>query len=117
MMWNSVVSMPGAKYACFEVKNFYLGTPMDRYEYTKMPISLIPEHIMQQYDVRTNGNHGYIYMEIWRGIWGLPQAGILANKLLKKRLKLHSYYEVADTPGLFKHESWPIQFTLVVDDF
>ncbi|KAL7460263.1 hypothetical protein ACHAXS_000725 [Conticribra weissflogii] len=52
-----------------------------------------------------------------RGINGLPQSGISANKLLKKRLKPHGYYEVPDTPGLFKHESRPIQFTLVVDDF
>ncbi|KAL7462119.1 hypothetical protein ACHAXS_005382 [Conticribra weissflogii] len=44
MMWNSVVSTPGAKYACFDVKNFYLGTPMDWYKYMKMPIALIPEH-------------------------------------------------------------------------
>ena len=56
-------------------------------------------------------------MQIERGMYGLPQAGILANKLLRKRLAPHGYYELPHTPGLWKHVSLPIQFSLVVDDF
>ena len=56
-------------------------------------------------------------MEIVCRMYGLPQAGILAKQLLCKRLKPHGYYEVEHTPILWKHESLPIQFTLVVDDF
>ena len=52
-----------------------------------------------------------------RAVWGLPQAGILANKLLRKRLLPHGYYECANTPGLWKHVTRPISFTLVVDNF
>jgi hypothetical protein len=48
---------------------------------------------------------------------GSPQAGILANKLLRKQLAPHGYYECKQTPGLWKHALWPISFTLVVDDF
>ncbi len=29
ILWNSVLSTPGAKYCCADVKNFYLETPMD----------------------------------------------------------------------------------------
>ena len=50
-------------------------------------------------------------------MYGLLQAGILANKLLRKRQKPHGYYKVKHTPGLWKHVSRPTQFTLVVDDF
>jgi hypothetical protein len=50
-------------------------------------------------------------------VWGLPQAGILANKLLKKRLVPHGYYKCKQTPGLWKHTTRPISFTLVVNDF
>ena len=50
-------------------------------------------------------------------MYGLSQAGILANRLLKKRLTVHDYYEVAHTPGLFTHKTRPIWFTLTVDDF
>ena len=48
---------------------------------------------------------------------GLPQAGILANKLLKTCLAKHGYQELKHTPGLFKHDTRPIWFTLVVNNF
>ena len=60
---------------------------------------------------------GYVLMEIQKGMYGLPQAGIIANKLLKKHLPKKGYYELPHTPGLWKHVSCPVMFTLVVDDF
>ena len=56
-------------------------------------------------------------MEILRGIYGLPQSGILGNKLLKERLAEHGYYKLPQTPGLFTRKMRPIWFALVVDDF
>ena len=56
-------------------------------------------------------------MEIRKAIYGLLQAGVLANKLLKKRLAPAGHYDMPHTPGLWKHVSRPIAFTLVVDDF
>ncbi len=50
-------------------------------------------------------------------MYGLPQVGILANKLLKQHLAKHGYYEVTHTPGLWKHISRPNSFTLVVENF
>jgi len=50
-------------------------------------------------------------------MYGLPQAGILANKLLRERLARHGYFEQLQTPGLWKHTSCPIWFNLCVDDF
>ncbi len=50
-------------------------------------------------------------------MYGLPQAGILANKLLKKRLAKHGYFEEPHTPGLFSRVSHPKWFNLAVDDF
>ena len=50
-------------------------------------------------------------------MYGLPQAGILANKLLRKRLARHGYFEQPHTPGLWKHTPRPIWFNLCVDDF
>ena len=52
-----------------------------------------------------------------RAVWGLPQAGIIANKRLRRKLAPFGYYECANTPGLWYHVSRPITFTLVVDDF
>jgi hypothetical protein len=52
-----------------------------------------------------------------RAVLGLPKARILANKLLRKRLLPHGYYECANTPGLWTHSTCPIAFTLVFEDF
>eukprot|EP00957_Ditylum_brightwellii_P138891 10586453-Ditylum_brightwellii.AAC.1 len=48
---------------------------------------------------------------------GLPQAGILANKLLTERLVLKGYHSCPNTPALWKHEWCLVTFSLVVDDF
>jgi hypothetical protein len=117
ILWNSVLSTPGAKYCCADVKNFYLETPMARYEYMRMAARLIPDEFLDAYNLRPKIHNGYIYMEIRKGMYGLPQAGIIANQLLRKRLRPHGYFEVPNTPGLWKHETRPTVFTLVVDDF
>lgn len=56
-------------------------------------------------------------MEVGKGMYGLPQAGILANKKLVKYLRPFGYIPVPLTPGLWKHVTKPISFTLIVDDF
>ena len=49
-------------------------------------------------------------------MYGLPQAGILAQQLLEERLNKHGFYQ-NKAPGLWTHNTRPISFTLVVDDF
>eukprot|EP00804_Cyclotella_cryptica_P019448 CCRYP_006615-RA/>CCRYP_006615-RA protein AED:0.18 eAED:0.18 QI:0/0/0/1/1/1/3/0/869 len=115
--WNSTISTPGARFACADIENMYLQTPMDRYEYMQIKADLIPKAFMDTYKLWDKVYKGHVYMEIRRGCYGLPQAGILANKLLKQRLATDGYFELPHTPGLFKHISRPVQFTLVVDDF
>ncbi len=58
-----------------------------------------------------------VYCEIRKGMYGLPQVGIIAQELLVTRLKEHGYMQSETTPGLWKHEWRPIEFSLVVDDF
>ena len=50
-------------------------------------------------------------------MYGLPQAGIIAQELLEKRLNKHGYFQFKTTPGLWTHKWRPICFTLVVDGF
>jgi hypothetical protein len=102
---------------CIDIKNFYLTAALDYYEYMKIPLALFPEWIKKQYNLDTHAKDGFVFLEIRRAVWGLPQAGILANKLLRKRLKPHGYYECINTPGLWRHKTRPITFSLVVDDF
>ncbi|KAL7483590.1 hypothetical protein ACHAW6_009234 [Cyclotella cf. meneghiniana] len=50
-------------------------------------------------------------------MYGLLQAGLLANKLPEKRLNKNRYLESKMVAGLWAHKTRPIQFTLVVDNF
>jgi hypothetical protein len=117
LLFNSVISTDEARFACIDIKNMYLQTPMDRKEYMRIPIKLIPQAFMDHYNLQDKIHNGHIYCEIRKGIYGLPQAGKLANDLLRKRLATCGYFECTHTPGLWKHIWRPVTFTLVVDDF
>ena len=50
-------------------------------------------------------------------MYGLPQAGKLANNDLVAHLAKGGYYPAKYTPGLFTNQEKTVQFALVVDDF
>ena len=56
-------------------------------------------------------------VEIRKGMYGLKQAGRIANDLLKQHLKTYGYLPCRYTPGLFIYTSRKISFALCVDDF
>ena len=115
---NSITSTPGARCIMVDIKDFYLNTPMKRPEYMRIKISDIPEEIIEQYNLRELvEDDGHVYCEITKGMYGLPQAGIIAQDLLAERLAKHGYHQSKIIPGLWTHETKPTTFTLVVDDF
>ena len=117
LLFNSVLSTNEAKFACIDIKNMYLQTPMERKEYIRIAVHLIPKAFMKEYNLYSKVHKGYLYVEIGKGICGLPQAGRLANDLLRKRLATCGYLECTHTPGLWRHINRPVVFTLVVDNF
>jgi hypothetical protein len=104
-MLNSIISTPNAKFGSADIKNMYLETPVDQYDYMKMPQRLITDDIINHYRLRKKAVDGYVYMEIRKGMYGLLQAGILANKFLKLRLARHGYFGQPQMPGLWKQAS------------
>ena len=118
LLFNSVISTPGARFMTMDISNFYLMTPLKRPEYIRMRLADIPKEVIDEYklcDMATED--GSVYIEATKGMYGLPQAGLLANQLLEKRLNERGYKQSKLVPGLWKHKWRPIQFTLVVDDF
>ena len=85
-----------------------LNASLGRFEYMKFPVGIFPQHAIDQYNLMGHVHNGFIYVEIRQAIYGLPQAGILLNKLFKKRLKPEGYCKVAHIPGLWKHVTRPI---------
>jgi hypothetical protein len=83
----------------------------------RLPFKILPLEIIEKYDLKRLAVNGWVYLEIQKGIYGLKQAGLLANQLLQKRLKTFGYYPARHTPGLWLHNTKPTAFSLVVDDF
>jgi hypothetical protein len=118
LLLNSTIPTKDARFTCLDIKNFYYGTPMERYEYMKMHIDVFPQEIITQYNLHTlQDSHGWVHMEIRKGMPGLKQAGRIANDRLTQHLAKFGYHPVARTPSLWTHDTRPITFSLVVDDF
>ena len=117
IIFNSTISTPDAKFMVADIKDFYLNNPMQRYEYMRIPLALIPQAIIDQYDLMSIAHKGHVCVEITKGMYGLPQAGRIANDALVLHLAQDGYHQSAQIQGLFKHETRPVSFCLVVDDF
>jgi hypothetical protein len=74
-----------------DIKNYYLGTPLPRYEYMKMLLSRFPEEIVDKYNLAALVVDGTVHIEIRKCMYGLKQAGLLANQLLQSRLAPYGY--------------------------
>ena len=74
-----------------DIDDFYLNTPMTRYKYMCLKLCDVPEDVARNYNLSTKVKiDGYVYIEIRRGMYVLPQSGLLAQQLLEKQLKAES---------------------------
>ncbi len=54
----------------------------------RLKLADMPEDVIEHYRLRNIGMpDGYVYCKIRQGMYGLPQAGIIAQELLAKGLK------------------------------
>jgi hypothetical protein len=88
---NRTLSTHETKIMMMDINNYYLCTLFPTYEYTRLPISILPLDIIEKYDLTRLAVNGWVYLEIRKGMYGLKQAGLLANQLLHKRLKPFGY--------------------------
>jgi hypothetical protein len=95
---NSTLSTEDAAMMMMDIKNYYLGTPLPRFEYMKMLLSRFPEEIIQKYNLNDLAVDGWVYIEIRKGMYGLKQEGLLPNQLLQTRLPPFGYYPDAIHP-------------------
>ena len=117
LLINSTLSRKNARWMGADAKDFYLNTRLDRFEYARISVKMIPKEIMDLYDLWDKVVDGYIYFRIEKGMYGLPQAGRIAEEELVAHLAPYGYSPVKHTPGLWTHSERPVVFVLVVDDF
>jgi hypothetical protein len=80
-------------------------------------LSSLPQKTIDKYDLIELSQDVKVYIEMQKGMYGLPQAGILANKLSQRNLAQDGYRPTQHAHSLWTHDTHPISFSLVVDDF
>jgi hypothetical protein len=68
LMFNSVISTPNARFMVGDIKDFYLGTDMEEYEYACIPLSLIPQLIIDLYGLKHKIVDGYVHAKCRKGM-------------------------------------------------
>eukprot|EP00804_Cyclotella_cryptica_P023061 CCRYP_000315-RA/>CCRYP_000315-RA protein AED:0.18 eAED:0.15 QI:0/0/0/1/1/1/2/0/662 len=111
ILLNSVISTVKAKFMTIDIKDFYLNSTMERPEYMRLKLSNIPSNIIELYHLRDIVHDGYVFVCIQKGMYGLPQAGIIAQQLLEQRLQANGYHQSKFNPGFRTHD-WRCPSTL-----
>ncbi len=66
-----------------DISKFYLMTPLHHPKFIRIKLTDIPGKVIKEYKLREIATKNKsIYIRAKRGMYGLPQAGLLANKLL-----------------------------------
>ncbi|KAL7489682.1 hypothetical protein ACHAW6_015527 [Cyclotella cf. meneghiniana] len=110
----SVISTKTAKFMTIDIKDFYLNTPMNRPESMRLKLSDIPNNNAVLYKLRDIAHDGYVFVRIQKGMYGLPQAGIIAQQLLEQCLQANGYHQSKINPGFWTHNWQSICFALCV---
>jgi hypothetical protein len=59
---NSTLSTEEAAMMMMDITNYYLGTPLPKFEYMKMLLSRFPKEIVKKYNLNALAIDGWIYI-------------------------------------------------------
>ena len=77
---------------------------LDRPEYMRMCLDIMPDEIVDKYNLhQLADSEGWVYIKIMKGMYGLPQARLLVNKLLEQQLTARGFYQCQFTLGFWCH--------------
>jgi hypothetical protein len=113
----SVISTQDATFLVIDINLFFLSIHLGRFKYMVVNLASLPHETIEKYDLNELAQDGKVYIEIQKAVYILPQAGILTNELLQRNLAKDGYRPITHTHGLWTHDTRPISFLLVVDDF
>ena len=113
-----VILKRDARYYRIDLTDFHLNTPMEWPEYMQMKLKYLLQEFVDMYDLtKIAEDDGNVYIRIQKGMYGLPEAGILTQQQLEQQLNRHGYHQSPLTPGLWRHTMPPISFTICIDNF
>jgi hypothetical protein len=117
---NSTISdaHKGARFMRADLKGLFLATPMKDPEYMRIKYKYFSAAIRKKYNLDAIVNeHGYVYIKIKKGMYGLKQAALLAYRHLVTQLAPYGYHPCPYTTGLWMHDTRPTKSCLCVNDF
>ena len=78
---------------------------------------MLPQEIIQEYNLQKLIHNGNILAQINKCIYELPHVVHIAYNKIVTHLAIGGYIHAGRTSGLFKHTTRDLYFCLVVDDF
>ena len=115
-MFNSTLA-DNANLMAADITDYYLGTPLLRPEYMRMQRRHPSSTIIEEYCYKQYFVNDMLYFQVNKGMYGLPQAGLLAQNRLVAHIAQHGYIQSDTMPCLFRHTTNGATFVLVVDEF
>ena len=94
LLLNSVVSTKDANFTTADIKDFFYASFLPDPEYMKMKLRIIPQNIIDQYQLQDLQENGWVYMKIVKDMPGLKQSARLANERLVHHLASYGYATV-----------------------
>jgi hypothetical protein len=121
LLLNKNISNNGSRWMTMDVTDMYLHSrlPDDQYEYMVLNLDEIPQEIIDEYNIQDYISPGdtKVYVEVTGALYGMKQAGYLANKDIVTHLANNGYTQCPNTACLFRHIKDDIEFSLITDDF
>ena len=117
LLLNSLVSAPSANFMTYNIKDFYLNTPMDQYEYMHIHIKMNLKRVIDAYNLLPPIKNNHALVKIGKVMYDLPQAGNIAHDQIVKHLTNFGYFTAHNTPGMRHHKTHNIYFFLMVDEY
>jgi hypothetical protein len=116
--WNSIIiSTALAKYMCPKIKNFCWTAALEYFKYMKIPLTLFPEWIVEQYNLTRHALNGFVHLEMRRAVWWIATSRIYSKQMPKTKACAVWVQKSTNTPGLWHHDTRSVLFTLVLDNF
>ena len=101
LLLNRVIMTPGAKFVTLDIKDFYSNTLMESQEFLRMKLDHFSQDMIDLYHLNKKVDaNGTPYIHVEKGMYGLPQVGIIAQKLLEEQLGDEGYTRSDKTPVL-----------------
>ena len=117
LIFNSGLSTQNAKSMCAEIFNFYFNNTIERYEYMKLTLDIIPYKTNKKYKLQDLAHKLFVYMKIQKCMYVLLQSVNITNNKMKQYLDIFGNDPEPITPGLWWHQTNLLQFSLGVYDF